>query len=64
MINWALSIETAPLDGTAVILATKCGKVIKSQWLVNEGRWLNLAKKEVPVAWQPWPEHPLEGRRR
>jgi hypothetical protein len=48
-----------------VILATKCGKVVKSQWLpvdANEGRkvarWEMLHVGEEPVAWQPWPEHP------
>ncbi|NTG73264.1 hypothetical protein G6M02_07965 [Agrobacterium rhizogenes] len=47
-----------------VWLATKCGKVVKSYWIPatekNEGRWVGLATKEEPVAWQAYvmPIHP------
>ena len=48
-----------------VILATKCGKVVKSQWLPEDAalarkvaRWEMLHVDEQPIAWQPWPEHP------
>lgn len=41
-----------------VILATKCGKVTASHWILNEQRWEMLAVGEEPLAWQPWPVHP------
>lgn len=41
-----------------VILATKCGKVVLSQYYPYEERWLMLGKSEEPVAWFAWPEHP------
>jgi hypothetical protein len=47
-----------------VILASKCGKVIKSHWLPVElphrpvGRWQMFHTGEEPVAWMPWPEYP------
>ena len=41
-----------------VILATKCGKVVRSYWMQKEGRWAGFATGEQPLAWMPWPEHP------
>jgi hypothetical protein len=47
-----------------VWLATKCGKVLRSYWIPengkNPGRWAGLATGEQPLAWQPYnvPEHP------
>lgn len=45
-----------------VILATKCGKVIGSNFIPGddkrEARWEFLATGEAPVAWMLWPEHP------
>lgn len=41
-----------------VILATKCGKVTRSYWILDEQRWCMLANGEAPVAWMPWPDHP------
>jgi hypothetical protein len=41
-----------------VILATRCGKVIKSYWIPDEKRFAGLANGEQPVAWVPWPRHP------
>lgn len=43
---------------TPVILATKCGKVIRSYWIEKESRWAGLAKGEQPVSWTAWPSHP------
>ena len=43
-----------------VILATKCGKVTLSHFIPKEQRWAMLAKGEQPVAWHPWPEHPID----
>ena len=43
-----------------VILATKCGKVMASEWLPQAERWHGLATGEQPVAWQPWPTHPQD----
>lgn len=57
MTDWNKDIAGAD-KGKSVILATKCGKVIKSSWLSDESRWLNLSAKEKPIAWQPWPDHP------
>lgn len=42
----------------AVILATKCGKVIKTYWLPKEKRWAGLASGEHPIAYMRWPLHP------
>ena len=41
-----------------VILASKCGKVMRSYWIPDENRWCMLSKHEAPVAWMHWPEHP------
>lgn len=48
-----------------VILASKCGKVVKSRWLPPEGKSRPIGRWEGfnptgddPVAWMPWPEHP------
>ncbi|MDM9643854.1 hypothetical protein [Rhizobium sp. S163] len=41
-----------------VILATKCGKVIKTYWIPGEERWAGLANGEQPDAWMAWPKHP------
>jgi len=48
-----------------VILASKCGRVMKSRWLPADtgahrpiGRWEGFQPLEEPVAWMPWPEHP------
>lgn len=42
-----------------LLLATKCGKVIRSYWIPESGkspgRWSGLATGEEPVAWAPWP---------
>jgi hypothetical protein len=42
-----------------VILATKCGKVIKTYWIPGESRWAGLANGEQPNAWMAWPTHPF-----
>lgn len=39
-----------------VILTTKCGKVVLSQYIPDDERWLMLGKGEQPEAWMPWPE--------
>lgn len=41
-----------------VILATKCGKVVLSQYIPDEDRWQMLGKGEQPLAWFVWPEFP------
>lgn len=41
-----------------VILASKCGKVIKSRYIPDEKRWECFQKGEQPIAWMPWPSHP------
>ena len=42
-----------------VILASADGKTVTvSRWIPAEGRW-NMGKNEQPVAWQPYPSHPV-----
>lgn len=57
--------EVKHFEPDPVILASKCGKVIKSRWMPEPGRWEFFNKDEQPVAWQPWPTHPhkVEGER-
>lgn len=45
-----------------VILASTCGKVIKSHWLPDPGRWEFFNKDSQPDAWMPWPDHPAKGK--
>ncbi|MBX5089375.1 hypothetical protein HJB60_09345 [Rhizobium lentis] len=42
-----------------VILASKCGKVIKSYWIRDERRFAGFKQGEQPVAWMRWPRHPF-----
>lgn len=56
--HWNRDTLTAPRDGRMVILASKCGKVIRSRWLLEPERWEGFNKGENPVAWQHWPEYP------
>ena len=41
-----------------VILASKCGKVIKSYWIPDEKRFAGFQPNEEIVAWMAWPSHP------
>jgi hypothetical protein len=41
-----------------VILASKCGRVMRSYWIPDESRWCMFKKGEEPVAWMHWPDHP------
>jgi hypothetical protein len=41
-----------------VILASKCGKVIKSYWIPDEKRFAGFQPDEEIVAWMAWPSHP------
>lgn len=50
------SVEAFEADD--VILASKCGKVIKSYWLPKENRWAGFKAGEEIRAWQAWPSHP------
>lgn len=58
--TWNHDLTTAPQDGP-IWLASKCGKVIKSEWIPatkhSGGRWAGVG---APVAWQPYivPAHP------
>mgnify|MGYP000995851210 CR=1 FL=1 len=82
--DWSADISTAPrghiekrkvgkhlvkvFEAEPVILASKCGKVMKSYWCPpvendphdkqQQGRWHGMHYGEKPVAWQPWPDHP------
>ena len=46
------------LEKDVIIAASKCGKVTASYYIPDEDRWCMFAKGELPIAWQPWPEHP------
>jgi hypothetical protein len=60
--TWNTDITSAPRDAE-LWLATKCGKVIKTHWhdKFGSGRWVGLATREEPVAWQMFvvPDHPF-----
>lgn len=65
MAEWNRDISAAPVDGSKVILASICGKVITSKWLDPSdkerrpvGRWEFFSTNDKPVAWQPYPTHP------
>lgn len=50
--------EVKHFESAPIILASKCGKVIKSRWMPEPGRWEFFNKDEQPVAWMEWPTHP------
>lgn len=58
MHNWSSDMFLIPRDGNPIIVASKCGKVFKSRFMPDVGRFEGFNKGEMPVAWQPWPEHP------
>lgn len=45
-----------------LILASKCGKVIKTYWIADENRFAGFQPGEEIVGWMPWPEHPFTQR--
>lgn len=45
-----------------IIAAGNGGVVTLSKWLPKEGRWNMFSKSTPPMAWMPWPAHPLEGQ--
>jgi len=60
--TWNRDLSHTPLDAP-VILASKCGKVIKSYWIhptkrEHVGRWAGFKADERVIAWQLWPVHP------
>ncbi len=62
--TWSTNITEAQ-TGDYVWVATKCGRVIKSNWLETKGspsRFVGLGTNEAPIAWQPFikPIHPFE----
>jgi len=58
--KWNFDITQAPKNGTKVLAATKCGKVLTTVWLNTLDRWNFLATGEEPIAWMPYPKHPNE----
>lgn len=50
--------DTKVFKPVAVLLQTKCGQEIVSQYLPDAKRWEGLATGEQPVAWTHWPIHP------
>ena len=47
-------------DVFVIAALPNCDRVGKTRWLPREDRWEGMAKGQEPVAWQPWPEYPLE----
>jgi len=45
-----------------IIAAGSGGVVTLSKWLPDEGRWEMFSKEVPPLAWMPWPDHPLAER--
>ncbi|WP_320196250.1 hypothetical protein RMR10_004515 [Agrobacterium rosae] len=43
-----------------LILASKCGKVIKTYWIPDESRFAGFQPGEEIIGWMPWPKHPYE----
>lgn len=42
------------------IIAAGSGDVVTlSKWIHKEGRWNMFTKDCPPMAWKPWPRHPL-----
>ena len=56
--NWNYDTSSAPKDGRSVLIASKCGKVIRSKWLADPQRFEFLQHGETFKAWQHWPEYP------
>jgi hypothetical protein len=46
--------DTKKFEPDRVVLATKCGQVLLSQYLPDAKRWEGLATGEQPVAWHPF----------
>ncbi len=58
MSGWNFDITAAPKD-EPIIAAGNEGVVTKSRWLAKEDRWVMFTQAVPPLAWQPWPAHPL-----
>ncbi|API52893.1 hypothetical protein BMW22_15820 [Rhizobium leguminosarum] len=61
--TWNHEIDTAPRDGSHVILAMPNKTTFRSYWCTPKGEpehWCMLSHKNTPVAWMPWPEHPFQ----
>ena len=55
------TVEVTTVCDVYVIAALpSCDKVGKTRWLPQEERWEGMTRGQEPVAWQPWPEYPLE----
>lgn len=52
------SIETAPKDGTRVLLAGKGGKVADGRWAELQGIWIWPYVLSDPTHWLPAPPLP------
>jgi len=59
---WNFDLDSAPRDGTHVILAMPKNKTLRSYWCKPKNdpeHWCMLSHKDEPLAWMPWPEHPF-----
>ena len=55
--NVVMSVVHVP---ELIIAAGNGGVVTVSKWLPDEARWNMFTKETPPMAWQPWPAHPLD----
>lgn len=62
---WNFDLDSAPRDGTHVILAMPKNKTLRSYWCKPKNdpeHWCMLSHKDEPLAWMPWPEHPFQAK--
>jgi len=62
---WNFDLDSAPRDGTHVILAMPKNKTLRSYWCKPKNdpeHWCMLSHKDEPLAWMPWPEHPFSSQ--
>lgn len=60
--GWNKGAAGANIAGQ-ILVATECGKVIKSQWLPKEQRFEMLGASGIKdhEYWMPYPKHPKKG---
>lgn len=55
--NTVMSVVHVP---ALIIAAGNGGVVTTSKWLDKEQRWNMFTKDVPPMAWMPWPSHPVK----
>jgi hypothetical protein len=62
--NWQ-PIETAPKDGTPILLRSKKGRIADGLWMAANNRvggWLWAYVKAEPTHWMPSPDNPKDSQ--